>query len=130
MTAFAHVIAGGTHFHVRPHLSLSAPAYGGTGLRLARLLQERDVSPTLRLPAMARAAPALDTNADVAAIVRRLAADPGARMLFMHLALCDFEGAVIEGGAPTPSGDAEPRLRTDAGPRTLLLTPAAKIIGA
>src|SRR5262245_8392373 len=130
MTAIAHVIAGGTRFHVRPHLALSAPANGGTGRRLARLLQARDVSTALHLTTMAGGARDLDTNADVASLVQRIVADPGARILFMPVALCDFEGAVIQDGAPTPSGPGEPRLRTGEGPRLLALTPAPKVIAA
>src|SRR3954469_9547779 len=130
MTAFAHVIAGGTRFHVRPHLALSAPANGGTGRRLARLLSGRDVSTELHLTAMAGGPRELDTNADVAALAERIVADRGARILFMPVALCDFEGAVLEGGAPTPSGPGAPRLRTGDGPQTLALTPAPKVISA
>ena len=32
-----HIIGGGTVNHVRPHLALSAPAYGGTARRLKEL---------------------------------------------------------------------------------------------
>jgi hypothetical protein len=129
-TPSAHVIAGGTHFHVRPHLSLAAPAYGGTGRRIERELAKHGRRAALHLTRMAGGRRDLDTNDDVAALVRSLVADPATRLLFMPVALCDFTGAVIEGGAATPSGGGEPRLRTSEGPRALALTPAPKVIAA
>src|SRR5262249_17873948 len=65
---------------------------------------------------------------DVARLVDSLARDPSTRMLFMPVALCDFSGAVLEAGAPTPSGKAESRLKTERGAQTLLLSPAPKVI--
>lgn len=126
----AHIIAGGTHFHVRPHLALSAPAFGGTGRKLAAALEARGRPATLHLTAMAGGSKDLDTNADVARLVASIVADEAARLLFMPVAFCDFTGAVLEGTAATPSGKGEPRLRTGDGPRTLSLTPAPKVIGA
>lgn len=123
-----HIIAGGTRFHVRPHLALSAPAGGATGRDLARLLESRGVGAALHLTAMAGGPRDLDTNDDVAALVASIVADPGARLLFMPVALCDFTASVLAAGEPTPSGKGEARLRTDAGPQTLALTPAPKVI--
>jgi DNA / pantothenate metabolism flavoprotein/Class II Aldolase and Adducin N-terminal domain len=125
----AHVLAGGTHFHVRPHLALAATALGTTGRMIARLLEARGRPAALHLTAMAGGPADLDTNDDVAALVRRLVADPSTRLVFMPVALCDFTGAVLDGGSPTPSGKRAPRLRTDEGPRTLAIAPAPKIVG-
>lgn len=129
-TRTAHIIAGGTHFHIRPHLALSAPAYGATGKALARELLGRGERVELHLTKMAGGAPDLDTNADVAALIARIVGDPSARMLFLPVALCDFTASVLEGGAPTPSGKGAPRLRTSEGQKLLELTPAEKIIRA
>lgn len=126
----AHIIAGGTHYHVRPHLALCAPAYGGTGRKIQQELEARGEEAALHLTAMAGGDRRLDTNDDVAALVQSLVADPATRLLFMPVALCDFAGAVLEGGAPTPGGKAAPRLRTDEGAQLLALTPAPKVISA
>ena len=32
-----HIIGGGTVNHIRPHLALSAPAYGGTARKLREI---------------------------------------------------------------------------------------------
>lgn len=130
VTPTAHVIAGGTHFHVRPHLALSAPAYGATGRALARELAARGEPVALHLTKMAGGSPDLDTVPDVGALVDAIVNDPASRLLFMPVALCDFDGAVLDGGAPTQSGRGAPRLRTDDGPQTLELTPAPKIIAS
>jgi hypothetical protein len=126
----AHVIAGGTHHHVRPHLALAAPAYGGTGRALHRTLLARGQPAALHLTAMAGGHRDLDTNDDVARLLDALVADPGTGMIFMPVALCDFFGSVLEGGAPTPSGKGAPRLETRRGDHTMALTPAPKVIQA
>jgi hypothetical protein len=125
----AHVIAGGTHFHVRPHLALAAPAYGATGRTLIHELETRGRPAALHLTTMAGGPGDLDTNADVARLVEALVADPATRLLFMPVALCDFTASVLEGGERTPSGNGAPRLRTSLGRQVLELTPAPKVIG-
>lgn len=129
-TPSAHILAGGTHYPLRPHLSLSAPAYGGTGRRLHALLAARGRDAALHLTTMAGGSRELDTNEDVARLVDALAADPQTRLVFMPVALCDFEGSVLDGDRPTPSGRAEPRLETREGPKIVRLTPAPKLISA
>src|SRR5271170_2154253 len=129
-TPTAHIIAGGTHFHVRPHLALAAPAYGATGHALQSQLETRGLLAALHLTAMAGGPKDLDTNADVARLVGALVADPATRLLFMPVALSDFSGSVLEEGEPTPSGKHAPRLRTGDGSKLLALTPAPKVIGA
>jgi hypothetical protein len=130
LTPTAHVIAGGTHFHVRPHLALAAPAYGATGHALLNQLETRGRPAALHLTAMAGGPKDLDTNADVARLVGTLVADPATRLLFMPVALCDFTASVLAGGEPTASGKRAPRLRTGDGAQTLALTPAPKVISA
>ncbi len=125
-----HILAGGTHHHVRPHLALAAPAYGGTGKKLAALLAARGRPSTLHLTAMAGGPRDLDTNEDIARLVDTLTADPQTRLVFMPVALCDFQGAVLDEGEPTPSGKQAPRLQTSEGARLLRLTPAPKVIRA
>jgi hypothetical protein len=127
-TATTHIIAGGTHFHVRPHLALGAPAYGGTGRFLERALTSRGEDVALHLTAMAGGPPDLDTNEDVAVLLQKIIADPSARILFLPVALCDFTAEVIEGDACTPSGKDRARLQSRQGPRSLQLHPARKLI--
>src|SRR5580692_2471661 len=98
-TPTTHIIAGGTHFHVRPHLALAAPAYGATGHALLSQLETRGRPAALHLTTMAGGPKDLDTNADVARLVGALVADPATKLLFMPVALCDFTASVLEGGA-------------------------------
>jgi hypothetical protein len=128
-----HVIGGGTVFHVRPHLALSAPAYGATARQIHRYLE--NVLPTdinlLHLTRMA-GGQTLETNEDIAKLVGSIVADKETGIVFMSAALCDFEGH-IEDFSPhiheSASGKDQPRLRTDEGKHTMLLHPADKIIG-
>jgi len=120
-----HVIGGGTNYHVRPHLALSAPAGGTTARRLEsmicywpnELFANYDVH--LHLTKMAGGKAPLDTNADVEKLVDSIIADPESKMVFFTAALCDFEGHIMEAmpNQPglvhdTPSGKDQPRLRT------------------
>lgn len=117
----AHIISGGTVSTVRPHLALAAPAYGATGRALTKLLEARDVEVSLHLTRMAGGPRDLESNEHVAGLVDRIVDDPGARILFMPVALCDFTGTIAGG-----SGDA--RLESREGPRTMSLVPADKVI--
>jgi len=139
----AHIFGGGTIFHVRPHLALSAPAYGRVARQISQKLMRHAVLSKLHLTKMAAAGGGdLETNADVAKRVDELVADPSTKMIFMAAALCDFEAEVVkdllyDGGyiETTPSGKDQPRLKTratDGGPHNamLLLKPSEKIIGS
>lgn len=123
-----HIVAGGTSYPVRPHLSLSAPAFGRAGREIERALSRRGRTASLHLTAMAGGSRELDTNDDVARLVGTLVRDPATRMIFMPVALCDFTASVLIEGVATPSGKNEPRLRTAEGGQTLLLRPAPKVI--
>lgn len=142
-----HVIGGGTFSHVRNHLALAAPAFGGTARYIAQKLQGE-----LHLTKMADHTSNLVTNEDVAALVDRLVADPETAVVIFNPALCDFDADVIELDGrsgetnPTiPSGKYADRLKTrsfrleesrSGGPpiervtRPLLrITPSEKLIG-
>ena len=141
-----HIIGGGTFSYVRAHLALAAPARGTTAraLHAAYTRLESDEGSValkehakLHLTRMADPTSPLETNQDVAWRIDQLVADPATRMIYMNAALCDFEGAVVdkmnqEGETiwvgPTPSGKYAPRLRTCEGEKTLLLTPAEKVL--
>lgn len=123
--AIHHVLGGGTLFHVRPHLALAAPAFGALARRIDELLRARGEETRLHLTRMADPASSLVDNADVGALLRDLVSDPSARSVFMTAALVDWEGSV-DGAA----GKDAPRLRSEEGPRAILLEPAAKLVGA
>lgn len=127
------VLGGGTLNHVRNHLAVCAPAYGGTARKLRHLLNLQllqngladEYAVDLVLTKMADSSSKLETNADVAAYVDKLVADPLVRGVVFNVALADFEGSI--GGEP--SGKYAERLRTKHGKTTMELTPSDKLIG-
>lgn len=85
-----HIFAGGTVFHVRPHLALCAPAEGKVGTDLHEILIKHNATIAKIHPCRGR------TNADVAKEIDELVADPKTKVIFMAAALCDFEGYIID----------------------------------
>jgi hypothetical protein len=144
-----HVLGGGTHFHVRPHLAISAPAGGKAARTIARAIAYwqnplfADYEVHLHLTRMATPDSKIDTNADVEKLVNEIVADPESRMIFFSTALCDFEGSIlefvdfgagkewdrVEDAPATASGKDQPRLKSRDGRQYMALTPASKIIG-
>jgi hypothetical protein len=132
-----HIIGGGTYFHVRPHFSLCAKAYGQTAKQLAQLFGNyrfkngEGPKPVLHLTQMADPASKLETNADIEKLVDTLIADPTTKMIVMTAALCDWDVQGI-GGFNDNVGMDMPRLKTRENgvfkDRTLKLSPSAKII--
>jgi hypothetical protein len=125
---------------MRPHLALSAPAYGTTARKLFSLFPvtresyERHVS--LHLTKMANEGQGdLETNADIDRLITKLVADTTTKVIFMNAALCDFEGQIIEQAQAaddprtTKSGKDQPRLKTADGDQLVSIRPADKIIG-
>lgn len=137
-----HIFGGGTVFHVRPHLALSAPAYGKTAKFLGREVYNQSMSGSwawpnfavqVHLTKMADSESTLETNADVAKCLDEIVADPDTKIIFMTAALCDFEGHIlsedpIEHAEDLASGKDQPRLRSNQ-TFHMSLTPADKIIG-
>jgi hypothetical protein len=136
MTERVHIIGGGTVFHVRPHLALSAVAYGTTAKKIWDLMfhdgRPSDRSYDLHLTKMAlggtSAKGELETNADVDALLTKLVSDPETKVIIMNAALCDFEGNVEDPNYATPSGKNQPRLKTADGPKRMVLIPSEKLI--
>jgi hypothetical protein len=137
-----HIFGGGTVFHVRPHLALSAPAYGTTAKFLVREVYNKGLSGSwawpnfdvnVHLTKMADSGSPLETNADVAKRLDEIVADPDSKIIFMSAALCDFEGHIledthIEHAEDTASGKKQPRLKSSQSYH-MSLSPADKLIG-
>lgn len=131
------VIGGGTLFHVRPHLTIGAPAYGNTAKIISGLTKKHFPWPEFmtfqHLTKMADPLNSnIETNEDISDLVDECIADPNTKVIFMSAALCDWNASVWSDWSinPTelPSGKDEPRLRTQDGHVFLRLTPADKII--
>ncbi len=90
-------IGGGTTFHIRPHLALSAPAYGQTAREIQHTVkrywnsEHNDYSTPLYLTRMAGGDKSLDTNEDISKLVDSLIADKDVKVIFFTVAMCDFE---------------------------------------
>lgn len=114
-----HVIGGGTFVHVRPHFSVSAPAYGQAARYLAGLVHPRA---ELHLSRMAGGS-SFETNDDLKDLLLRIVGDPERSIVFLTAAVCDFE--------PVPEfepGKAQPRLQTREGGFDLPLMPSEKLV--
>lgn len=127
------IFGGGTVSHIRNHLALCAPAYGGTARRLAKIyaaelesqgLASDYVVETL-LTKMADSSSKLETNADVAAKVDELLADPTVKSIIFNVAMADFDGQIGD----IPSGKTAKRLRTNEGAKSISISPSDKVIG-
>ncbi len=130
-----HIISGGTFFHVRPHFSLAAPAFGQTGVDLYHLCDE--LIPEMDIfdwaTKMAENFSKIETNQDVSDLLDKLIADPATKIIFLPVALCDFEGFVLDDLTETLSGKSQPKLQTyqaNGEPESyfLYIKPAEKII--
>jgi ribulose-5-phosphate 4-epimerase/fuculose-1-phosphate aldolase len=150
-----HIIGGGTVAHIRPHLALSAPAYGATVRHLfdaitcaqdagdylvhlytTKMAGNRHQIWTARSGIEDEVYPPnLETNADIAALLDHICVmDPAPCTIFLPAALCDFEPTSVDyaredgGGDSEGVGKAMRRLMTSDGPRTLSMRPAEKVI--
>lgn len=148
-----YILTGGTHIHVAPHFSLSAPAFGDVGKTLAPLLRmaffdDGQIDPVVHLvqtrmalggserstqsQELVRAAGLTDlvTNSDVAQFVKYLTTLEDTRGIVMAAALTDFEPESIEvhgGKIGFGFGKDQPRLSSKDW-HTLILRPTPKIV--
>ena len=134
-----HIISGGTISYIRPHLALSAPAYGTTGeiiysqLRKNHLNKGTTNANHIHYHGTKMTGGYLETNEDISKLLDRLIDDPNTGMIFMPVALCDFEvyhiddGPRYDGGLKV--GKEFQRLKTSDGQRTLMIKPAKKLLG-
>ncbi|UTU07737.1 hypothetical protein CcrC1_gp053c [Caulobacter phage C1] len=139
-----HILGGGTFSDVRSHLSLAARAFGGTARDLTALFNlylpqtrhpvEGFILPgqpevKLHLTKMADHRSTLITNRDVNYRLEAILDDPATAVVIMNVALCDYNGTILEDGQPTPSGSHAERLKSRHGEQTMRLTPATKLLG-
>jgi len=130
------ILGGGTIAHVRPHLALSAPAYGKTAHTIRELLASRtELSREVILTRMAGGPKNVETNEDIARILKEAVSLSHTKIIFMSAALCDFTAEVLDRNSSgrffetsTRSGKDQPRLQTSEGQQRLRLDPADKII--
>ena len=129
-----YILGGGTFNHVRNHLSIAAPAFGGTARQLkekfdASLLEQNlqeKYKTQIVLTKMADPEHSkLVTNSDVAKFVDQLIADKNTKAIIFNIALADFDGQIDN----VASGKYADRLQTKKGEVTMQLTPSEKIIG-
>jgi hypothetical protein len=144
------IIGGGTVYHIRNHLALTATAYGKTARAIQELLyDEYDVYqeygpeveeiPNIKLHLTKMAGGYdLETNQDISDLLDKIIANPETKIVFFNPALVDYEATVLVDGevdhhwiqnvAPSPSGKYETRLKTSEGEKHLVLKPAPKLI--
>jgi len=109
-----HIIGGGTVFHIRPHLALSAPAYGKVVRDIEEALYQNNFdglvhSYTTKMAGNRHSIWSartgrddvepknLETNEDIAALLNELCTDPKPKVIILPAALCDFEVESIDG---------------------------------
>lgn len=127
-----HIIGGGTVYHVRPHLALSAPAYGSTARKLDQLCNDHSdkLEVVAHLTKMANKGKGkLETNEDIANLTQKLLEDYSTKIIFFNPALVDYTGKVLADKEET-AGKYGDRLKTRENPHPILeLSPADKILG-
>lgn len=144
-----HIFGGGTFSHVRNHLALAAPAFGTTAKFIHEIIRDQmfldyshgkiehfseiDLILQLHLTKMADSNSTLVTNEDVENKLDELIADPTTKVIYFNVALCDYNGKIIEDRhgeeTLTASGKYATRLKTSDGVQNMYLSPAAKLIG-
>jgi hypothetical protein len=129
-----HIISGGTISHIRPHLALCAPVYGSTGEVLAKLcdrIMSRAHTVILQQTKMAGGHD-LETIEDISDLLDELIAKPQTKIIFMPVAICDYEVMAIGNNAEMYTaavGKEYSRLKTSEGDIVLECWPTDKLIG-
>lgn len=118
-----HIFGGGTVSPVRPHLAISAPAYGGTAKRIKKIIKDNfpEVAVKMHLTKMAGGR-SLETNQDIEKALKKIINNPEPCIVVMSSALADFSGQVMH-----DSGSGKDRLDSSQA-YILNLSPAEKLI--
>ena len=123
------VFGGGTIMHVRNHMALCAPAYGGTAKKLANMLSGNGYRVDLMLTKMADSTSDLETNDDVQTALMDVLAESNTVGIIFNVALCDFSGQM----GLVASGKYAERLQTREVNKyglALVLQPTKKLLGS
>lgn len=128
-----YILGGGTFTHVRAHMSLAAPAFGETAIKLTSrfkeyiqiINKEDDYEIIQILTKMADRNSKIVTNEDVEKLVEQIIEDPLARGVIFNIALADFNGQI----GSVPSGKYAERLETANGDEVININPSKKLIG-
>ncbi len=115
------ILGGGTFEPIRNHLSLSAPAFGTTAIKLSELIENSE----LVLTKMADRSSKLVTNTDVEKYIDTLLDDENVGTIVLNVAFCDFKSTPIDG---VECGLHADRLKTMDGNLSIELTPTDKVI--
>lgn len=118
-----HIFGGGTVSHVRPHLAISAPAYGGTAKRIKKIIKDNfpETNIKMHLTKMA-GGKSLETNQDIEKALKKIIDNPEPCVVVMSSALADFSGHIMH-----DLGSKGDRLDSSQ-PYILNLSPAEKLI--
>lgn len=120
-----HIIGGGTVYHLRSHLALSAPAYGTLATQICRecVHQSKTLSTNLHLTRMAGGL-VYETNQDIERLIHSLTGDPSTKIIFFTAAMCDFTGQIES----LPGDKYGERLKSRSTPPDIKLHTAPKVV--
>lgn len=128
-----YILGGGTFTHVRAHMSLAAPAFGETAIKLksrfdeyVQLMGKSEEYEIIQvLTKMADRNSNIVTNEDVEELVHKIIADPQTRGVIFNIALADFSGTIGD----VESDKYATRLETVNGETVMKMSPTKKLIG-
>jgi hypothetical protein len=91
----SYIFGGGTIQHIRPHLALSAPAYGTVAKQIRTEIIKQTTEPLkLVLTKMADPLSEIETNSDVERRLLEILRDPDPCIIYFSVAMCDFIGTI------------------------------------
>lgn len=123
-----HIFGGGTTFHIRPGLALTAPSQGRTALGISTYLRQKSERFQLHLTKTAGGDVGLDTTNEVAQRLHEVISNPTTKIVFVGTALCAWEGSLRTFKGALPVGREHPALPTNRGAFNLLLIASDSII--
>lgn len=86
------IISGGTMSNITPHLSLCAPAFGTVGEKIKDILRSKDHKmDVVHYKTNMAGGSNLNTNADLDKLLDQIIQDMDTKIVFMPVAVCDFE---------------------------------------
>lgn len=86
-----HILGGGTVFHIKNHLALSAPAYGGTAKQLTTMCSELwKETAVVETHLTKMCGGDMETVEDVDNKLKELTKDPDTKVIVMSCAILDF----------------------------------------